>query len=303
MKKGVLSYGVTDSSSMDAATLNFIGAAMNTLSLCCTPIELLSNDGEDSIVSSASGFFWAYRERPYLITNWHVISGRNPFTGNIISETGYIPQKIRFFGVSYSLEGKNLAFSRKPYVISLPDDTCRQISKPPTVAGHGVDVLALPIPTEAIFKKNGNLQGFVGAEKLTCFINEAVGRPIVTRAGDDCFLLGYPLRNYDGLKLPIWKRGSIASETNIGVDGRPIFLVDAATTSAMSGCPILRKAITVTAENRDIGAVQEFTNLDIIGIYAGRLQSSDLAATNIGYGWYKTLIDQVIESFASITVR
>ena len=97
--------------------------------------------------------------------------------------------------------------------------------------------------------------------------------------------------------LPIWKRGSIASETPLGVDGRPIFLVDAATTAGMSGSPIIRKVTTLTADNRDIDALQEFSSYELIGIYAGRLEGSKLASVNIGYGWYRTMIDHAIDHY------
>ncbi len=103
----------------------------------------------------------------------------------------------------------------------------------------------------------------MGANTVSGFVNQNVGQRIVTRAGDDCFILGYPLQNYEGLKFPIWKRGSIATDTNLGLGDHPAFLVDAATTPAMSGSPIIRMAKTLTADNRDINAIQEMATFDI----------------------------------------
>lgn len=295
MNNGVLKYGASTFASMDAATANFVGASINTLSLCCTPIELLSNDGDETIVSTASGFFWSHEGSAYLVTNWHVVTGKNPFTGQVLSKQGYVPQKFAYYGVAYVLQDGLLEFIRERRVVTLTEAALRLFENPPLIDGQSVDIVPIAIPAGVVFGKNPAASGFSGAEKTTCFINEAGGQRIVTRAGDDCFILGYPLQNYEGLNLPIWKRGAISSDTNIGVGGRPIFLVDAATTPAMSGAPIVRKVGGFPVENRNIGAIEEFSAFDMIGVYAGRLESKELAATNIGYGWYKSLLPKLID--------
>ena len=76
-----------------------------------------------------------------------------------------------------------------------------------------------------------------------------------------------------------------------------MFLVDAATTAGMSGSPIIRKVTTFTADNKDIGALQEFSAFELIGVYAGRLQYKELAAVNLGYGWYRTMIDRAVDHY------
>ena len=53
MTDGVLKYGGRgNSTAIDASAGadNFIGAGLNGLSLCCTPIELLANDGSDQVL-------------------------------------------------------------------------------------------------------------------------------------------------------------------------------------------------------------------------------------------------------------
>lgn len=137
-----------------------------------------------------------------------------------------------------------------------------------------------------VFEKDANRSGFQGASTTTCFLNDNIFKPIVTNVGDDCFILGYPLRNYEGLMLPIWKRGSLASETPLGLEGRPIFLVDAATTAGMSGSPIIRRVVTITA---DIATLEHYRNLLAMissafmpaGSTAPNLQPSILAMAGI----------------------
>lgn len=298
MTSGVLKYGYSDTATAQAARANFAGAGVAGLSMCTTPIELLSNDGADTTIGTATGFFWLKNGRPHLVTNYHVVSGRNPFTGELTSTKGYMPLKLRFYGVSVQVEGGLVYFQRRGWTLSFDEAFLTLMEKPPEVGGVPVDIWAVPIAPGVVFGKDAGRTGFAGAETSSCYVNEHVGRPIVTHAGDDCFILGYPLDNYEGLMLPIWKRGSIATDTNLGVGGKPIFLVDAAVTPSMSGSPIVRKVTTFTADNRDIGALQEMTAFEFIGVYAGRLQSAQLLATNLGYGWYRTLIDGVVEHYS-----
>jgi hypothetical protein len=107
MSDGILRYGDANAQAMSEALANFAGASLNGRSLCCTPIELFSNDGKDEVLGAASGFFWLHKGQPYLVTNWHVVSGRNPFTGERLDrKNGYVPQKIRFHGLDLSVQDR-----------------------------------------------------------------------------------------------------------------------------------------------------------------------------------------------------
>jgi hypothetical protein len=296
MEDGVLGYGGGDTDSASNGNANFAGGFFNGLSFCCTPIELLSNDGTDQVTGTATGFFWLRHGKPYLVTNWHVITGRNSFTG-ALNPKGYIPKKIRFYGLSVLVNSGTINFSRNQWTLEWGDDAAKSLAIQPKANGQNIDIWGMPIPPDSVFGRDPHRTGFKGSTEASCFLNDHDSSRIVTNVGDDCFILGYPLQNYEGLMLPIWKRGSIASETPLGVGGRPIFLVDATTTSGMSGSPIIRKATTLTADNRDIDALQEFSSYEFIGIYAGRLEGSPLASVNIGYGWYRTMIDQALDHY------
>ena len=296
MSEGVLKYGGSGSVKVSSGNDNFAGAAINGLSLCCTPIELLANDGSDTVLGIATGFFWQLNGQPHLVTNWHVVSGRNSFT-NQLNPNGYSPKRINFYGLSVTTKSGLVNFRRQRWTLEWGDDMIDVLSNPPVADGKSLDIWGVPIPQGVVFGRDTTRTGFQGAEEATCFLNDHVGPRIVTNVGDDCFILGYPIRNYEGLMPPIWKRGAIASETPLGIEGHPIFLVDAATTSGMSGSPIIRKATTLTAANKDIGAVQEFASYELIGVYAGRLEGTPLASVNIGYGWYRTMIDRALDHY------
>lgn len=273
---------------------NFPGTAMHSLSLTCTPIELLSNDGKDSVVTTASGFFWKYRGRSFLVTNWHVITGRDIFTGELKSQFGYVPKRIRFYGSSFVREGAYLTFIRSGMTLELDDETSQKI----VCLGMEVfpyDICPIPISEGIVFGADVGREQFKGASSASCYINDHHSDRVITHVGDDCFILGYPLKTCTGLMPPIWKKGSIASEPLVGVNGRPLFLVDAATSSGMSGSPILRRVNAGWSSN-DSGD-RELSKYSFIGIYGGRVLHASSELHGAGYGWYGSLINKTIEGY------
>src|SRR3546814_3355473 len=88
-------YGSIDDASVEESLANFPEAAVNPFSFCCTPIELLSNDGTDTIISTASGSFFLINGHACLVTSWHVVSGRHFLTHKPLSPKSYVPQRIR----------------------------------------------------------------------------------------------------------------------------------------------------------------------------------------------------------------
>lgn len=56
----------------------FSASRIDALSFMTTPPAIFFGDTQ---IGHASGFFWRATERVWLITNWHVVTGNNPFTG------------------------------------------------------------------------------------------------------------------------------------------------------------------------------------------------------------------------------
>jgi hypothetical protein len=59
-------------------------------SLTTVPLEQCADGNSFGI---ATGFIWQRREQHYLITNWHVVTGRNARTGEL--ETPVQPDMLR----------------------------------------------------------------------------------------------------------------------------------------------------------------------------------------------------------------
>jgi hypothetical protein len=297
-KTGVLSYGGSPTISLsDEVIANFPGSVFQALSFCCTPIELLSNDGNDSVIGRGSGFFYLWEGNPLLVTNWHVVSGRNVFTKQLLSANGYIPAKLRYFGLQLNQVGNEIRFARTEWVISLPEDAQSLLAEPPSIDGAEIDIWAAPVVQGSVIEKNSGRKGFQGSENLSSFVNDHVAKNISSQVGEDCLILGYPLSNYDGLKPPVWKTASLASEPGIPLGGLPLFLVDGHTTSSMSGAPIFRRLTTGIAQNPITKVFSEQAQFAFLGVYAGRLQSADLENTGLGYGWYGSLIGKVAKYY------
>jgi len=290
----IIGYGSPEQPLVDLAFANFAGASIAGPSFCTTPVELLSLDGEDQLIAHATGFYWRHAGLDFVVTNWHVVSGRNPFTGQLMDqEHAFIPRRIRVYRwrIEY-LEGQ-IRLLRPGFTYDLAD-VPDLYAEPILVNGRAVDIAALPLAEPAI-------EGPAGprAVDIQPCVNMRVQDRIETQAGDECVILGYPLAQYSGLFLPIWKRGSLATDTNMPVDGAPAFLIDAATSQAMSGSPIFRRITGMTHQNPTTQIVAEHRGYQFLGVYAGRLQSRELAQINVGYGRFANQVDAAVaESWA-----
>lgn len=46
-------------------------------------------------LGTGTGFVVQHRDHPYLITNYHVAAGRNPYNGQPIHPSGAVPDTLR----------------------------------------------------------------------------------------------------------------------------------------------------------------------------------------------------------------
>jgi hypothetical protein len=110
----------------------------------------------------------------------------------------------------------------------------------------------------------------------------------------DVFVLGYPF-GPGKTGLPIWKRGSIASEPDLVPLVESYLFVDTASRPGMSGSPVIvRTYATHVSEGNEItftaGAANKF-----IGVYSGRLHTQNPLEAQIGMVWSPTYIDEIID--------
>lgn len=232
-------------------------------------IELYFND---QLLSSATGFFIEYDGNPYLTTNLHCFSGRNIFTRTHLSTSLAEPNKVRF--LAFESGDMNCPIICEERLL---DEEGRRLWLESPRRGSPIDIAALKcsIPTTMALPINR-----VPQEKI---------HPTVSA---DVFILGYPA----GLRVDrtaIWKRGTIASEIGIPINDLPAFLVDASTTTGMSGSPVLFRSTQMHVEGCIIQSSEPFQKM--IGIYSGRVPAINGVETSLGYVWPVYLVHETVQ--------
>lgn len=249
--------------------------SIDEFSLTTVPIDMHFNN---QLLFSATAFTWERDDKHYLITNWHNVSGCDPNTGKHISTMAGEPNILSgLFNVKGTTVGQ-----KHVVPILIRNDLGEVVWLVHPTHKRGVDVVAIPLDGAFI-----SLTKFYSMNKM--------GSPDLTvRIGMDAFVMGYPF-GPGKTGLPIWKRGSIASEPDLVPFVEKYLHVDTASRPGMSGSPvILRSYGTHLTEGNKFthsgGAANKF-----IGIYSGRLHTTDPLDAQIGMVWPATYIDEIID--------
>jgi hypothetical protein len=244
-------------------------------------------------LASGSSFFWKADGRTFLVSNWHNFSGRNAETGQPNSRTGGVPSHITFR--AYRQDGQPDVNGDFPMTIAsvqipLYHDN---LSGPrwlehPTFGGV-VDVAAIDV-SEAI-------------KSVPLVINSANEIEddafLESYPSQDVFIIGYPLGLIADTPAPVWKRGTLATDPNVNLDGLPKLYVDTATRQGM----IARHIVVGSAVKRKDGTQTGphlYARKDVVlGIYSGRLGADQIEA-QLGIVWKRQVIEETVvgNSFA-----
>jgi hypothetical protein len=153
--------------------------------------------------------------------------------------------------------------------------------------GYKVDVVAIPVCSKKEIPEH------VFINPINSY-NFDFNPPEV---GDDVFVLGYPFNLNGGMELPIWKRGSIATEPYFDLDNIPKILIDTATRPGMSGSPVIYQRTGLienyvgekNTKNLSIGTIRGF-----LGVYSGRIGTNNELQAQLGIVWKKKIIEEII---------
>jgi hypothetical protein len=121
------------------------------------------------------------------------------------------------------------------------------------------------------------------------------------RPGYDVFAVGYP----QGVRmvgvLPVWKRGSIASDPDLPVEGHPKFYVDMAGRGGLSGAPVYRVQQNVVVEETATGKSIGFGDkVEFLGLYSGRAadqlppEAKSGESTDLGFVWQAKFVEEML---------
>jgi hypothetical protein len=172
----------------------------------------------------ASSFLWRTDKACFVVTNWHVLSGRSTHTGQPLAKHGGCPNSIECKVQVIKANGKSAIRSIRTDIV---DSFGRNLWLQHPDRGQDVDIAAMKI--EADFE----------SEKLIALNEIEQTADMGVDVGHDLYILGFPLDPEITGPLAVWKRGSIASELSLPIRERPCFLVDTATRDGMSGAPVI----------------------------------------------------------------
>jgi hypothetical protein len=257
-----------------------MAATATFLTNSITKLEVLCNG---NLLGSATGFFYKYSSRWFLITNWHVLSGRDPRNGQPRHPSGAVPDECRFY--YNQLQTEKIAWLTVTYKLGDATQGSASWMQHPN-EGQGVDVAALPIEA-AHMGLAKDLRDMSGNDPN-----------MLIDLGGEVFLPGYPLGLSANGLMPIWKRASLASSLEFGEGIDRFFYVDTATREGMSGAPCLAisnwRHYSLDRSTNKVQIVERPFSWRILGVYSGRINPSDTFEAQIGIVWRETLIDSVL---------
>jgi hypothetical protein len=264
---------------------------IDRLSLCTVPLEQYFKDAQhETRLSQGTGFIWRVgKSYDYLVTNWHVLSGRDFFTGENLNKHGGRPPVLRAI-----FDMKTGLFDRYRLEIGIRDKDDRPLWF--VHPSRKVDIAVIPIAVVRAPINDPN------AFSLLYPINELANAPVRIGVGMDVFILGYPF----AIELPgypVWKRGSIASEPELAavtsalgsaVKQTDYMLVDTASRPGMSGAPVIRRSWWNHDLQASYSAVTGEPIDRFIGVYSGRAHTDGPHEAQIGLVWNASLIEEII---------
>ncbi len=248
----------------------------NPLSFRSLFVQAYSGESELGI---ASAFVWREADQDYLITNWHVASGLHPETRQSTHNSGATPDFLRvWFHLTDRLG------NWEAHDLPLLNNQGRPLWKEHAAHGGRVDVVAIKLSLP---------------EKYVVYpINTLQFDDFRIEISQEVFIIGFPRSLTGGGRFPIWKKGSIASEPEIDLQGLPMILVDSATREGMSGSPAIAQLVGFIGDDPENPKPTDGFGMArrLLGIYSGRLSSKDELEAQLGLVWKESAIAEIVQN-------
>jgi Trypsin-like peptidase domain len=219
-------------------------------------LKILHNDVE---IGGATGFVLEKNAKHYLVTNRHVAlacaQDQNPT--NI---GGWIcAHKIAIYHNRLNHLGQWLWVSEDLF----DEHSNKRWSEHPTL-GAAADLVALPL------RHADDVQFYpldMGLRNTDLVIGPA----------DSVSIVGFPFGLAQQGGLPVWKTGTLASDLDINIGGKPVFLVDTTSRPGMSGSAVY--AVRSGAYRSSDGSLRTATSGSMkkfLGVYSEQIQAAEL---------------------------
>jgi hypothetical protein len=260
----------------------FAASKFDLLSMVATPVEM-SFQGKE--IAHGTGFLWRHDDKVYLITNWHNVTGVHPFDGSHLNKGACVPDSITYHPAFRSFSSGSYVVHRETFTRSLYEHFHEPFWVQHTqFETMRTDIVALEVSSRPSLMVTLQDMGFEN---------------LFTHVGSEVFVVGYPFKDNQDPYLPLWKRGSIASEPLMPWDGKPIFMIDAASRPGMSGSPVFRRVFgpAPTLDNNSSIVIKNMAVMttQFAGVYSGHLTKEDENLT-IGIAWHGSLVSEILAS-------
>jgi len=238
---------------------------------------LLVMQSQGQPLGTGTGFVAQTAKGPVLITNWHIVAGRNPQTNQMLSPTGKVPDELVIIHNRANRLGE---WIRRTERLHNPNGPL-WIEHP--TLGQQVDFVALPLTQ-------------LNDVHLYPYSLGAGDPQILCGPADTVSVIGFPFGIQAGGSLAVWATGFIASEPDIDFNDLPIFLIDCRSRPGQSGSAVIsyKSGGMVGMEDGSSaafsGPVSRF-----LGIYSGRINDQ----SDLGLVWKATAIRQLTDSITT----
>ena len=228
-------------------------------------------------LGKATGFIVKEKENLYLVTNRHVVTGKNNQTNKCMNPMGALPNKLKAW-IPYLKEDK---YCWKNVEIELYDNKENPVWKEHREYKEKIDVVA-------IYLGKNNIKTFTYNLKSSYC-------PIVA---EQMYVIGFPygfaVRPQEG-KYAIWSSARAASDPDLDLyiqgEQLPAFLIDAKTRQGQSGSPVIFYNEQGMVRRNGGFSIYGSPITQEIGIYSGRIN----AESDLGYVWKWSLLSGIIE--------
>jgi len=244
---------------------------------------MLQMQFEEQLLAKGTGWFWRLPDGIALVTAWHNLSGLHHTKRVPLSRHGGMPDRMRFHYMAR--EPQTFQDAEIPLYLDADRKEPRWFVHP--VYGSYLDMAFLMLNMEG---------GDVGCVNDTVPALSEQAKP-----AHDVFAIGYP----QGINMlsvfPVWKRGSIASDPDIPVEGHPKFFVDMAGRGGLSGAAVFRiqrgTILEPTADGHVVGFGEK---TEFIGLYSGRAADQLPAdvrsgeSSDLGFVWRADVVLEML---------
>jgi hypothetical protein len=237
----------------------------------------------EQLLAKGTGWFSRTAAGVALVTAWHNFSGLHHTTRTALDSHGGMPDRVYFRYMA-----KNPAtFQDANVLLYLDEENTQPRWLVHPLCGNFFDMAYLPL-------------NFAGGD-VNCVNDFTSIKEDRFKPGEDVFAIGYPQGVATLNLFPIWKRGSVASEPDVPVNGYPKFYIDLSGRGGLSGAPVFRiQRGWIFDRDRSGQNIRIGEKLEFVGLYSGRaadqlpihLRTGE--STDLGFVWRADIVREML---------